>query len=107
MPWRDCILTSNSAPLVITAFNREMVSPGGRTLLALKESDRWRLWQPQIPVLPEHPTNQLPNVALVGLDPADPVAQEWHLMILSPSYTAMVLSKLSAADYGVAGRQQT
>jgi len=53
----------------------------------------------------EHPTSQLPNVALVGLDPADPVAQEWHLMILSPSYTAMVLcQELSAADYGVAGQ---
>ena len=53
----------------------------------------------------EHPTSKLPNVELVGLDPVDPVAQEWHLIILSPSYTAMVLcQEISPADYGAAGQ---
>ena len=43
-------------------------------------------------------------MALVGLETVDPVAQEWHLIILSPSYTAMVLcQELSAADYGAEG----
>ncbi len=52
----------------------------------------------------EHPTSQLPNVDLVALDPDDPVAQEWHLIILSPKYTAMVIcQELSIADYGSAG----
>ncbi len=52
----------------------------------------------------EHPTSQKPNVALVNLNATDPVAQEWHLIILSPDYTAMVLcQELSEADYGVAG----
>ena len=47
------------------------------------------------------------NVALVNLKPEDPVAQEWHLMILSPSYTAMVLcQELSESDYGVGGQPQ-
>ncbi|MGK7902452.1 MAG: DICT sensory domain-containing protein [Hormoscilla sp.] len=53
----------------------------------------------------ENPTSQLANVTLVGLEPEDPVAQEWHLMILSPQYTAMVLcQELSAADYGATGQ---
>lgn len=103
----DCILASNSQPLVITAFQR------GKWYL--QEADRYHLLaqkssQVTIMAAPdtgfaEHPTSQLPNVALVGLDPVDPVAQEWHLMILSPSYTAMVLcQELSEADYGVAGQ---
>lgn len=102
----DCILTSNGQPLVITAFQR------GKWYL--QEADRYHLLaqkssQVAIMAAPdagfaEHPTSQLSNVALVGLDPIDPVAQEWHLMILSPSYTAMVLcQELSATDYGAAG----
>jgi len=103
----DCILASNSQPLVITAFQR------GKWYL--QEADRYHLLaqkSSQVVIMAspdtgfaEHPTSQLPNVALVGLDPIDPVAQEWHLMILSPSYTAMVLcQELSAADYGAAGQ---
>jgi HD-GYP domain-containing protein (c-di-GMP phosphodiesterase class II) len=43
-------------------------------------------------------------VALVELAPSDAVAQEWHLIILSPTYTAMVLcQELSPEDYGAAG----
>jgi HD-GYP domain-containing protein (c-di-GMP phosphodiesterase class II) len=53
----------------------------------------------------EHPTSQLSNVDLVPLEPKDPVAQEWHLIVFAPSYTAMVLcQELSTADYGAAGR---
>lgn len=53
----------------------------------------------------EHPTSQLPNVDIVALEPNDPVAQEWHLMIFAPSYTAMVLcQELSEADYGSQGK---
>ena len=106
----DCILTSDSAPLVITAFQQ------GKWYL--QEADRYhdlaqKSRQIAIMAAPdtgfaEHPTSQLPNVALVGLNSDDSVAQEWHLMILSPSYTAMVLcQELSAADYGTAGRPTT
>ncbi|MBV9388502.1 MAG: metal-dependent phosphohydrolase [Chroococcidiopsidaceae cyanobacterium CP_BM_ER_R8_30] len=103
----DSILTANSAPpLVITAFQR------GKWYL--QEAERYsQLAQASQQVIimaapdtgfAEHPTSQLPNVDLVALNPADPVAQEWHLMILSPSFTAMVLcQELSAADYGVTG----
>lgn len=102
----DCILTADSAPLVITAFQR------GKWYL--EEADRYAAIADQaqqivIMASPEagfhdHPTSQRPNVALVDLAEADPVAQEWHLMILSPEYSAMVLcQELSEADYGKAG----
>lgn len=102
----DSILVSNSQPLVITAFQR------GKWYLQEAErygelSDRSR--QVVIMASPdtgfaEHPTSQKATVELVALDPEDPVAQEWHLMIISPTYTAMVLcQELSVADYGSAG----
>ncbi|XGB42286.1 MAG: hypothetical protein LVS60_19460 [Nodosilinea sp. LVE1205-7] len=94
------------APLVITAFQR------GKWYL--QEADRYaaiaaRVDQVVIMASPEtgfheHPTSQRPNVALVDLAEDDPVNQEWHLIILSPDYCAMVLcQELSAADYGAAG----
>lgn len=102
----DCILTCQSAPLVITAFQR------GKWYLA--EADRYgdiANRADEIVIMAtadagfaEHPTSQRSNVTLVDLDPADPVAQEWHLMILAPSYTAMVLcQELSPEDYGAQG----
>ncbi len=103
----DCILTAKSTPLVITAFQR------GKWYL--QEAERYEILaqrsrQVAIMAAPdtgfaEHPTSKLPNVELVSLDPVDPVAQEWHLIILSPSYTAMVLcQEISPAEYGAAGQ---
>ncbi|MFB2917007.1 DICT sensory domain-containing protein [Aerosakkonema funiforme] len=102
----DSILTSNAAPLTITAFQR------GKWYL--QEADRYgeiaqKSRQIVIVASPdtgfaEHPTSKLANVALISLEPNDPVGQEWHLMILSPSYTAMVLcQELSETDYGPEG----
>ena len=102
----DCILTSGSAPLVVTAFQR------GKWYL--EEADRYSAIADkanQIVIMAaseagfhDHPTSQRENVALVDLASDDPVAEEWHLMILSPDYTAMVLcQELSVADYGKAG----
>ena len=103
----DCILTSSSQPLVVTAFQR------GKWYL--QEADRYadlaeRSEQIVIMAAPEggfaeHPTSQKANVELVNLDPGDPVSQEWHLMIFAPTYAAMVLcQELSDADYGVQGQ---
>ncbi|MCU0523204.1 MAG: metal-dependent phosphohydrolase [Elainella sp. Prado103] len=105
----DAILHADYQPLMITAFQR------GKWYLEEAErygeiADRSR----QIAIMAasesgfaEHPTSQRSNVALVHLDPGDPVAQEWHLIILSPTYTAMVLcQELSEADYAVAGVPQ-
>ncbi|WP_323352309.1 DICT sensory domain-containing protein [Leptolyngbya sp. CCNP1308] len=102
----DCILTSGSAPLVITAFQR------GKWYL--EEADRYSAIADkaqQIVIMAaseagfhDHPTSQRQNVALVDLANDDPVAEEWHLMILSPDYTAMVLcQELSESDYGKTG----
>ncbi len=103
----DFILESNSAPIMITAFQR------GKWYL--QEAERYgelaeKASQVAIMAAPEtgfdyHPTSQRSNVALVSLKPEDPVTQEWHLMILSPTYTAMVLcQELSEADYGSGGQ---
>ncbi len=105
----DSILSSNCSPIVITAFQR------GKWYL--QEADRYgeiagKSSQIAIMAAPdsgfaEHPTSQLPNVDLVSLAPVDPVAQEWHLMILSPHYTAMVIcQELSPADYGTGGQPE-
>ena len=106
----DFILNSKSNPLVITAFQQ------GKWYL--QEADRYgdiagKARKIAIMAAPgagfeEHPTSQRDNVDLVSLDPAsDPVAQEWHLIICSPSYTAMVLcQELSEADYGKTGKPE-
>jgi DICT domain-containing protein len=105
----DCILTSSSSPIAIAAFQQ------GKWYL--QEADRYaslakKARQIVIMAAPDtgwqdHPTSQMPNVDLVSLNSADPVAQEWHLMILSPTYTAMVLcQELAPAAYGPAGPPQ-
>ncbi|MEL6494196.1 MAG: DICT sensory domain-containing protein [Cyanobacteria bacterium J06623_7] len=105
----DFILDSDSAPLMVTAFQR------GKWYL--EEADRYRdLADKSVHVtlmatpdagFESHPTSQKDNVALVHLKPEDPVAEEWHLMILSPTYTAMVLcQELSAEDYGAEQPQE-
>ncbi|MBW4551761.1 MAG: metal-dependent phosphohydrolase [Aphanocapsa sp. GSE-SYN-MK-11-07L] len=99
----DCVLSEDSPPLMLTAFQR------GKWYL--EEADRYGQIADhtrQVVIMAaadagfnEHPTSQRSQVTVVELTPEDPVAQEWHLMILSPSYTAMVLcQELSLADYG-------
>lgn len=106
----DAILANDYSPLMITAFQR------GKWYL--QEADRYgeisqKSQQVVILAAPEsgfaeHPTSQQANVALVGLGQTDPVAQEWHLIIVSPDYTAMVLcQELSEEDYRLTGSPQT
>jgi DICT domain-containing protein len=99
----DFILDSEGAPLMITAFQR------GKWYL--QEAERYasladKASQVAIMAAPDagfetHPTSQKDNVTLIHLRSDDPVAEEWHLIILSPTYTAMVLcQELSSRDYG-------
>ncbi|MDF5716054.1 MAG: DICT sensory domain-containing protein [Rhizonema sp. NSF051] len=103
----DHILTDDSTPIVITAFQQ------GKWYL--QEAERYadiakRSRQVVIMATPdtgfaEHPTSKHKNVNLVALDPADPVAQEWDLIILSPTFTAMVIcQELSSEDYNSNGQ---
>jgi len=99
----DFILDSDSTPIMITAFQR------GKWYL--EEADRYndladKAQQVIIMATPDagfdnHPTSKKDNVELIDLKPEDPVAGEWHLMIISSTYTAMVLcQELSDEDYG-------
>ncbi len=106
----DAILQADYQPVMITAFQR------GKWYL--EEADRYSAIADrsrQVAIMAaadagfaEHPTSQKANVALVELATTDPVAQEWHLIILSAHYTAMVLcQELSEADYGITGQPKT
>ncbi len=105
----DFILESDSSPLMITAFQQ------GKWYL--QEAERYgeladKSSQIAILAAPDtgfqsHSTSKRDNVALLSLSSEDPVAREWHLMILSSTYTAMVLcQELSQEDYGVDGQPQ-
>lgn len=106
----DAILEADYHPLMITAFQRgkwylEEAERYGK--IAQKSRQVVILAAPEAGFA-EHPTSQRDNVALVNLDESDPVAQEWHLIILSPHYTAMVLcQELSEVDYGAGGLPKT
>jgi DICT domain-containing protein len=54
-----------------------------------------------------HKTGQLENVSLIELDPIDPVIQEWNLIILAPTYKAMVLCReLTPQEYLPEGKPE-
>jgi DICT domain-containing protein len=54
-----------------------------------------------------HKTGQLENVSLVNLDPIDPIVEEWNLIILAPTYKAMVLCReLSQQEYLPEGKPE-
>ncbi|MDB9485813.1 DICT sensory domain-containing protein [Dolichospermum circinale CS-537/01] len=102
----DHILTRNNAPLVITAFQegKWYLEEAVRYADIAQHSQQIVIMAAADAGFAEHPTSQLSNVNLVALATDDPVAQEWHLMILSPDYTAMVIcQELSPDDYGSEG----
>ncbi|MCH4905531.1 metal-dependent phosphohydrolase [Cylindrospermopsis raciborskii CHAB3438] len=102
----DHILDKREQPIVITCFQR------GKWYL--QEADRYRdiaACSQDVVIMANddagfaaHSTSQLPNVNLVELNTTDPLSQEWHLIILAPSYASMVIcQELSDADYGMQG----
>ena len=99
----DFILDSDSAPIMITAFQRGKwyLEEAERYSYLADKADHVSIMATPESGFDTHPTSDKANVELVHLQPEDPVAQEWHLMILSSTYTAMVLcQELSPADYG-------
>lgn len=102
----DHILNEDGKPLVITAFQQGKwyLQEAERYADIAKKSRQITIMAAPDSGFMEHPTSQLPNVSLVSLDQTDPVAQEWHLIILSRGYTAMVIcQELSEAEYGTSG----
>ncbi len=103
----DHILKDDGQPLVIAAFQQGKwyLQEAERYADIAKHSAEIVIMAASDAAFAEHSTSLLPNVDLVALDPGDPVAQEWHLIILSPNYTAMVIcQELSEADYGSTGQ---
>ncbi len=102
----DHILEDDSKPLVITAFQQGKwyIQEAERYKEIARDSQQIAIMAAPDSGWLEHPTSKLPNVDLVAIDPKDPVAEEWHLIILSPTYTAMVIcQELSETDYGSSG----
>jgi DICT domain-containing protein len=105
----DFILESNTKPLIIAAFQlgKWYLEEANRYQELAKNSEHITIMAALSTGFEIHPTSQLNNVSLVNLTLEDPVAQEWHLVIYSPSYTAMVLcQELSAEEYGIAGKPE-
>ncbi len=102
----DAVLATKTSPLMVTAFQQ------GKWYL--QEADRYgdmadTADQIVIMAAPgagfaDHPTGARENVTLVELDKDDPVGQEWHLMIMGSTYSAMVLcQELTDEEYGPKG----
>ena len=103
----DFILETENQPLMVTAFQRGKwyLEEAERYGDLADKAQKIAIMATGDAGFAEHPTSNRDNVALVKLNQDDPVAQEWHLIILSPSYTAMVLcQELSEADYGAGGQ---
>lgn len=102
----DHILDSDDQPLVIAAFQQGKwyLQEANRYADIAQCSQAIAIMVAGDSGFREHPTSQLVNIDLVTLAADDPVRQEWHLIILSPKYTAMVIcQELSDSDYGDGG----
>ncbi|GAA6616360.1 DICT sensory domain-containing protein [Scytonema sp. NUACC26] len=102
----DHILADEGKPLVITAFQQGKwyLQEAERYADIAQKASHIAIMAAADSGFAEHSTSQLLNISLVPLNTTDSVAQEWHLIILSPGYTAMVIcQELMEADYGSSG----
>lgn len=105
----DAILEASCEPLMITAFQQGKwyLEEAERYGAIAQKAENIVIMATSDGKFGDHPTSQKSNVSLVSLKADDPVAQEWHLIIVAPTYTAMVLcQELSDEDYGSMGRPQ-
>ncbi len=102
----DAVLATNTSPLLVTAFQegKWYLQEADRYADIAKTAERIVILASPSAGFREHPTGQCENVTLIDLDKHDPVAQEWHLMIMGSSYSAMVLcQELTDEEYGPNG----
>jgi len=103
----DFVLAAQSAPLLLAVFQKGKfyLEEADRYSQLAEKADRVAIAATSEAGFAEHPTGQKANVSPIALDPGDPLTQEWHLIILSPTYTAMVLcQELSQAEYAQLGQ---
>ena len=102
----DAVLATKTSPLMVTAFQKGKwyLQEADRYKDIAKTADKIVIMAVPGSGFREHETGQLDNVSLVDLDKDDPVAEEWHLMIMGPTYSAMVLcQELTEEEYGSDG----
>ncbi|MFK8182141.1 MAG: DICT sensory domain-containing protein [Phormidesmis sp.] len=102
----DAVLATETSPLMVTAFQKGKwyLQEADRYSALADTADKIVIMAAPGAGFREHPTGQRDNVSLVDLDKDDPVAQEWHLMIMGETYSAMVLcQELTDEEYGPSG----
>lgn len=102
----DAVLATNTSPLIVTAFQKGKwyLQEADRYADLADTADRIVIMAAPGAGFKDHPTGSKENVTLVEIDPDDPVSQEWHLMIMGASYSAMVLcQELTDEEYGPNG----
>lgn len=105
----DAVLATKTSPLMVTAFQQgkwylqeadryaDIADTADKVVIMARPGSGFR----------EHSTGQRDNVSLVDLEKDDPVAEEWHLMIMGSSYSAMVLcQELTEEEYGPQGQPE-
>lgn len=88
----DSILESQEAPIVLASFQQGkfyLQEAERYQQLAQKSDNITILAQPEAGFA--EGASGYENVNLVPIEADDPISSEWHLIILSPTYTAMVL----------------
>jgi len=102
----DAVLATKTSPLMVTAFQKGKwyLQEADRYAELADTADKIVIMAAPGAGFREHPTGKRENVSLVDLDKDDPVAQEWHLMIMGETYSAMVLcQELTDEEYGPNG----
>ncbi len=102
----DAVLATKTSPLMVTAFQKGKwyLQEADRYGEIAETADKIVIIAAPGAGFQEHPTSQKENVTLVELAEDDPVAQEWHLMIMGSTYSAMVLcQELTDEEYGPNG----
>lgn len=105
----DAVLATKTSPLMVTAFQKGKwyLEEADRYSDLADTADKVVIMAAPGAGFREHPTGKRENVSLVDLDRDDPVAQEWHLMIMGPTYSAMVLcQELTEEEYGPSGQPE-
>jgi DICT domain-containing protein len=105
----DAVLATKTSPLMVTAFQQGKwyLQEADRYAEIADTADKIVIMAAAGAGFSEHPTGSRENVSLVSLAESDPVAQEWHLMIMGATYSAMVLcQELTDEEYGPKGRPE-